>query len=128
MINWSSITHFKESEFKHPELINADALHLLDKVRELYGSPIVVTSDARTPDHNSEVGGSSTSLHLVGCAFDIKAPITAQKLFLLTRAVLNVSQGLSVEYEIDVRPESKHIHIGWHIDKPEHTSEIIVFH
>ena len=45
----------------------------LDKVRETYGKPIIVTSGYRPPILNAKVGGSPTSAHKYGLAADIKS-------------------------------------------------------
>ena len=75
--------YFKESEMKcHccrqlPEeyKMNAYALvdNLLDPVRSKFGKPIKVNSFYRCKKHNSEVGGSPRSQHLVAEAADVAA-------------------------------------------------------
>jgi hypothetical protein len=52
--------------------MNSNLLYILDLARELYGSPIVLSSAIRCKKHNKDVGGSSTSSHLTGDAVDIK--------------------------------------------------------
>jgi hypothetical protein len=44
----------------------------LDKIREYYERPIIVTSWYRDPKSNRVVGGVSNSQHLLGWAVDIK--------------------------------------------------------
>jgi hypothetical protein len=46
----------------------------LDKLREAWGSPLIVTSWYRPPLVNARVGGVSNSQHIKGCAVDI-APL-----------------------------------------------------
>lgn len=46
----------------------------LQKVRDLVGSPIVITSAYRSPMVNAAIGGSRTSQHMVGLAADFTAP------------------------------------------------------
>jgi len=46
-----------------------DRLHAL---RYLWGKPMIVTSAARCPSHNSRVLGSEDSLHLLGQAIDVR--------------------------------------------------------
>ena len=48
----SDTRFFKLSEFRHPELMDADFVDFLDHVRFEYGNPIILTSDARTPEEN----------------------------------------------------------------------------
>lgn len=75
--------YFKESEMKCkccrqlPEeyKMNAYALvdNVLDPVRAKFGKPIKVNSFYRCKKHNSEVGGSPRSQHLVAEAADVAA-------------------------------------------------------
>lgn len=46
----------------------------LQQVRNLVGAPIVISSGFRGARLNSAVGGSPTSLHMLGCAADFTAP------------------------------------------------------
>lgn len=46
-------------------------ISLLDKIRERWGSPIIVNSGYRCPQLNRVVGGSKTSQHLTASAADI---------------------------------------------------------
>lgn len=47
---------------------------MLERVRELLGVPITVTSGYRSPDVNAAVGGRTSSDHLKGMAADIVSP------------------------------------------------------
>jgi hypothetical protein len=51
-----------------------DVMFKLDRARELFGYPIVITSGFRTPEHNEEIGGTKDSEHIFGRAVDIQAP------------------------------------------------------
>lgn len=46
----------------------------LQKVRDLLGFPMVISSAFRSPMVNAAVGGSRTSQHMVGLAADFTAP------------------------------------------------------
>lgn len=46
-------------------------LERLDKLREIYGYPIMVSCGYRCPKHNADVGGVSNSQHVLGTASDI---------------------------------------------------------
>lgn len=46
---------------------------LLEEVRALCGTPIIVSSGYRSPQVNAGIGGSKTSQHMFGCAADIRA-------------------------------------------------------
>jgi uncharacterized protein YcbK (DUF882 family) len=45
----------------------------LQMCRDLYNSPMSITSGYRCPKHNEAIGGSPTSSHLKACAADISA-------------------------------------------------------
>lgn len=51
--------------------MNPVLLERLDKLREMYGYPIYVTSAWRCPEHNIAVGGVLNSQHVLGNAADI---------------------------------------------------------
>ena len=45
---------------------------LLQKIRDHFGRPVVITSGYRTAAHNAAVGGAKSSQHLLGRAADIQ--------------------------------------------------------
>ena len=49
---------------------------LLQALREHFGKPITITSGYRTAAHNTAVGGSKSSQHLLGRAADIQVADT----------------------------------------------------
>lgn len=51
--------------------VNADALDKLQRLRELVGKPLFLTSAYRDRLHNARVGGAPRSRHRLGTAFDI---------------------------------------------------------
>ena len=51
-------------------LVSDELVALLQKVREHFGKPVIITSAYRTPSHNKKVGGASGSRHLTGEAAD----------------------------------------------------------
>ena len=65
--------HFKETEFSDYSKMDPELLVMLDKLRENYGSPIIITSSYRDPETNKRVGGKPDSQHLYGRAVDIAA-------------------------------------------------------
>jgi len=104
---------FRPREFRHPELVEAEAAHFLDAVRETYGAPLVLTSDARTPEENAAARGSSpTSLHLQGRAFDLQWIPDPEALWRLVDAVYLVAGRNPIELELVNSVTDKHIHLG----------------
>lgn len=51
--------------------VDAELLHVLEDVREKFGSPVVIRSGCRCEKHNRRVGGKKNSMHLSGKAADI---------------------------------------------------------
>ena len=69
------LKHFKLKEFDCPccleNFMNYEFLERVDAFREVFGSPLTVNSGYRCPKHNTDVGGKSKSLHMLGFAADI---------------------------------------------------------
>lgn len=70
MLPFPALRHFTVQEFNRPDLLDNDFVQWLDEVRHKAGVPFRLTSDARDAEHNRKVGGSPTSLHLLGRAVD----------------------------------------------------------
>lgn len=109
----STLRHFALREFRHPELVQDAAAIWLDDIRDAYGAPLILTSDARTPAENAAASGSSpTSLHLQGRAFDLRYPASPELVWQFVDAVLLVSGARPVELELVNSAQDKHIHIA----------------
>ncbi|MEO1040891.1 MAG: D-Ala-D-Ala carboxypeptidase family metallohydrolase [Pseudomonadota bacterium] len=52
-------------------VVNERALDALQRLRDDLGKPLIINSAYRSKEHNKRVGGSSTSVHLSGGAFDV---------------------------------------------------------
>lgn len=69
--------YFKVSEFKcydgcQQVFIAPRLVTLLDHIRENMQCAIYVNSGYRTPAHNTKVNGAINSMHLYGCAADVR--------------------------------------------------------
>jgi len=110
------LPNFKLSEFKHPELIEPLAANFLQAVRDRYGAPIRVTSDARTAAENAAAGGSALSWHLRGRAFDLRWPADDVLAYKLIRAIIlqaeEWSEDLTLELELVYSERDRHIHFA----------------
>lgn len=49
-----------------------DLMHKLDRARELFGAPIIITSGYRDPEKNESTGGVKDSEHTKGMGVDIR--------------------------------------------------------
>ncbi len=56
------------------EGLKPDLVYKLDRAREFYGKPIIITSGYRNPQRNKESGGVPGSLHTKGLAVDVRGP------------------------------------------------------
>lgn len=69
--------HFHVREFRckdgsDPVFMDTELVELLERIREHFGKPVVITSAYRTPAHNAKAGGAKFSQHLYGRAADIR--------------------------------------------------------
>lgn len=69
--------NFKVKEFASKDnsdkvLIDTELVTLLQRIRDHFNSPVVITSAYRTISYNASVGGSSNSNHVKGKAADIQ--------------------------------------------------------
>ena len=106
------LRHFSVAEFQHPERLDHDFLRWLDAIREACEIAFRLTSDARTPEENAALTGSSpTSWHLQGRAVDfVPRPWSPESLAAITEAV--VAQGKPYELEFVAGPHDNHIHLA----------------
>lgn len=61
--------HFTEEEVKG---LQDDVVYKLDRARDFFGAPIIITSGFRPPEHNDSVGGVKDSAHTTGQAVDLR--------------------------------------------------------
>lgn len=69
--------HFEANEFVckcgcGKSIADKELVTKLEKLRELLGKPIYITSGYRCPKHSVSVGGYATDAHTVGIAADIQ--------------------------------------------------------
>lgn len=105
---WSTIKHFKKSEFAckcggrycdgYPVDINHTLVRVAERAREYFGAPITVSSGIRCTTHNRNVGGVSNSRHKQGKAIDFTVHgISASKL----KKWVKKQPEINYTYEID---------------------------
>lgn len=112
------LTYFALSEFHRPDLVNERAARLLNDIRGVYGSPLTLTSDARTVAEETLLPGHAqppeSSLHVRGQAFDIRTrDLTNEQVWRLVKAVYTISVGQG-GVELELSPT--HLHVGFFFD------------
>ena len=79
-LTWGEAIHTRHTEFmaeqqNPPPEVRANlrraALDAFEPVRALWRCPVLVNSGYRCPELNKKIGGSKTSMHMQGLAFDI---------------------------------------------------------
>lgn len=98
--------------FTDDELVGMidDIVFKLDRARDFFGAPIILTCGYRTPEHNAEIGGVPDSEHILGRAADIQAP---QDPFM--RAKLTWALGRAGFDRLEIAP--RHFHVDVSITK-----------
>ena len=81
--------YFEESEFNNFEMMDEKLLSMLDSLREVYGYPIKITSDYRSPEHPIEAAKKQPGEHAYGAAVDIES-VGGGKTFRLVKAAIEV--------------------------------------
>lgn len=81
--------YFNKSEFSNFEMMDEKLLSMLDKVREIYGHPIKITSSYRSPEHPIEAAKKQPGEHSYGAAVDIVSD-SGGKTFRLVKAAIEV--------------------------------------
>ena len=99
---------------------------VLDKLREVWGSPIKVSSGFRCEKLNKKIGGSKTSSHLKGYAADL-VPVNGD-IDGLVECAIELSKTFNYDQIIDEYSGNKHwLHIGYKNLKGQQRKEIKVF-
>ena len=84
------VSYFNEDEFKCPDcgkiIVSGFLIHLLNRVREAYGKPMIVNSGYRCKKYNKKIGGKPNSAHRRGTAADIKCTSSADRYLILLLA------------------------------------------
>ena len=98
----------------------------LDKLREVWGSPIKVSSGFRCEELNKKVGASKTSAHLKGFAADLK-PVNGD-IDGLVACAIELSKTLNFDQIIDEYSGNKHwLHIGYKNLKGQQRRRIMTY-
>ena len=93
--------------------LQALAVHVLQPVRDHYGTGVKVNSGYRSPDVNAKVGGSRTSDHCRGMAADIEIPgVPNAELAEWIRSNLLFTQVI-LEFYTQGVPDSGWVHVSY---------------
>ena len=86
-------------------------IEVLQRLRDILGVPITVTSGRRCAKHNAAVGGAKNSQHLLGLAADIRAEGWTAKDLLRVLKILVRANALYVGYAYVVTENVVHIDV-----------------
>ncbi|MEM6746802.1 MAG: D-Ala-D-Ala carboxypeptidase family metallohydrolase [Pseudomonadota bacterium] len=91
------------------------ALDNLQTIRTLFGKPMIVTSPYRDEEYNRKVGGSPTSFHVEGSAYDISIARDPNEGPILEQLAMSLPEK-DRPIEIGRYPHRKFIHLAWPTD------------
>ena len=69
-----TVSEFASKDGSRVVIINPKLAEYLQKARDHFGKPMIITSGYRTTSHNIKVGGVSNSQHVFGNASDVYIP------------------------------------------------------
>ena len=69
-----TVAEFASKDGSRVVIINPALPEYLQKARDHFGKPLIITSGYRTTSHNIKVGGVSNSQHVFGNAADVYIP------------------------------------------------------
>lgn len=115
MIDWSKVTHFKESEFTCKcgcGLNNVDDIFIqkLIEARYLAQIPFKINCGCRCEKHNKDVGGVTDSAHTKGLAVDISTRDDRSR-FIIVSALMKAGFSRVLLYDTFV-------HVDMDLSKP----------
>ena len=102
--------NFKVKEFKSRQnstiVLSTELLSVLQTLRNNLDAPINVNSGYRTQAHNTSVGGSKNSAHLLGAGADIWTP---------KMSIMNFAEFIRMNFDkkvaIGAHPEDGYVHL-----------------
>lgn len=86
---------------------------MLEEVRALIGSSVVVSSGYRSPEVNAAVGGSANSAHMAGLAADITAPR-----FGSARSLARAIASSDIQHDEVINEFGSWVHFGVRLTNP----------
>ena len=92
----------------------------LEKVRDILGSAVLISSGYRSPAVNKAVGGASSSQHLTGEAADFTAPK-----FGTPRQIVKTLKDSDIEYDQLILEFDRWVHISFKKSSPRKQALII---
>lgn len=120
-----TLRYFSAGEFRNLPLVDYEAARWLDDIRHAYAHVITVTGDARLAG-NVPPGGSLTSLHYLGRAFDLRFPETPELCDELDRATVRVSGERPIEREWVHGLSDAHFHIALYPEGTPRRSRLLI--
>lgn len=92
--------------------MDPDFMDCLEKMRQSYGLPMIITSGFRSAEHNGKIGGATFSQHLFGRAVDIKCKSDSDRYKLVAAAIEAGMKGIGIysqHVHVDLRAKNQRI-------------------
>ena len=114
-LNWSDYPNFKEAEFACSEFkvchMQPAFMATLQKIRTIYGKPLIISSGYRSLEHSREKGKIHAGEHTLGLAADILIA-GAEALKLVDIAINQGVRRIGVSQKGDYNVRFLHFGIG----------------
>jgi uncharacterized protein YcbK (DUF882 family) len=110
----NKIRYFKFSEFVEEEggFIDSDLVLKMERLREYFGFPLIITSGYRSAKKNEEVGGAFHSYHLKGQAVDVSIEgFSPNMLYRLVKGAFLVGFGGIIVYPAHIHLDIREVEI-----------------
>ena len=126
--------NFLPREFNHLAEMDLEFLGFLDEVRTNAALPFYLTSDYRSPEINTAIGGHPASLHIKGMAVDFVTPSCRARqaqgyyaeIWRIAKAIMSTPATRAVQFEIVKGPTDWHLHLGLYPKDAPNESKIVV--
>lgn len=97
--------YFKDTEFKMGDVVVYDKVNpllpiLINLIRHVLGTPLIITSSYRDEVYNKKVGGTPNSLHITGDALDFGiAHLSGEQVYQIVKICVSMDISFGINWK-----------------------------